>query len=290
MSISFRCDGCGKAYKTSEQWAGRTVHCKQCGKDLLISKAPAPSAPDVDLYGLDEEVPAFPPLTSNPYAPPQAPLSPPEKADDREDDAEPDNPWRSIWTRPRATIRYLVKNDPDRNVLLLAVLGGIVNSVGRASQRSMGDTIPLGGVLIACLIGGTLGGPITLYIGAALLGWTGRKLGGRADARKVRTAMAWSSVPLVVSGLIYVPMILLFGKELFTSETPKLDANPVMAMMVMAFVAVQVLLAIWSFVLFLKCLGEVHRFSAWRALGASVLAFLVILVPILPRLAAIAMS
>ena len=33
----------------------------------------------------------------------------------------------------------------------------------------------------------------------------------------------------------------------------------------------QVLFAIWGFIVMLKCLGEVHRFSAWRALGAFLL-------------------
>jgi hypothetical protein len=128
-------------------WQGiQDIRAEQCGKDLLVPNAPAPSAPEVDVYGLDEEeAPAIPPRTSNPYAPPQAPLSPPEKADDRGDDAEPDNPWLSIWTKPRATVRYLVKNDPDRHVPLLAVLGGIANALGRASQRSLGDQMPLGG-------------------------------------------------------------------------------------------------------------------------------------------------
>jgi hypothetical protein len=31
---------------------------------------------------------------------------------------------------------------------------------------------------------------------------------------------------------------------------------------------------IWIFVISLKCIGEVHRFSAWRALGAIVVGFL----------------
>jgi hypothetical protein len=151
--------------------------------------------------------------------------------------------------------------------------------------------MPLGGVLISCLIGGTLGGVITLYLGAALLSWTGQRLGGRAEAWKVRTAMAWSSVPSVVAGLFNVPLILLLGNEFFTSESPRIDANPNLALMLMAIVAAQIVLVIWSFVLFLKCLGQVHRFSAWKALGASVLAFLVLLVPILLiAFATIAMS
>jgi hypothetical protein len=39
-------------------------------------------------------------------------------------------------------------------------------------------------------------------------------------------------------------------------------------------------LGAWSFVVTLKCLGEVHRFSAWRALGSIVVLILAIAVVI----------
>jgi hypothetical protein len=34
---------------------------------------------------------------------------------------------------------------------------------------------------------------------------------------------------------------------------------------------VEAIISIWSFILMLHCVGAVHRFSAWRALGAFVL-------------------
>jgi acetyl esterase/lipase len=56
MPISFQCDHCKRSYTTSEQWAGKTVKCKQCGQAMKVpsaaepAAAPAPSA--VDVYGL----------------------------------------------------------------------------------------------------------------------------------------------------------------------------------------------------------------------------------------------
>ncbi len=38
---------------------------------------------------------------------------------------------------------------------------------------------------------------------------------------------------------------------------------------------------LWSFVVVLKCVGEVQGFSAWRALGAMFLAGLLIVVPLI---------
>jgi hypothetical protein len=41
-----------------------------------------------------------------------------------------------------------------------------------------------------------------------------------------------------------------------------------------------VLIGLWGFAISLKCLGEAHAFSAWRALGALILAAFIVIVPI----------
>jgi hypothetical protein len=66
--------------------------------------------------------------------------------------------------------------------------------------------------------------------------------------------------------LLWVPELLLFGEELFTEATPRLDADPGLQALLLAFVAAELLAVLWAFVLFLKCLGQVQDFSAWRAL------------------------
>ena len=79
MSISFQCSHCQRSYTTSEQLAGKTVKCKNCGQPIKIPSAPPPSPADVDVYGLSEmdhgerERPAatsvLPPRGSAPVAP-----------------------------------------------------------------------------------------------------------------------------------------------------------------------------------------------------------------------------
>ena len=66
--------------------------------------------------------------------------------------------------------------------------------------------------------------------------------------------------------LLWIPELLLFGEELFTEATPRLDAAPELQGLLLVFVAVELTAALWAFVAFLKCLGEVQGFSAWRAL------------------------
>lgn len=103
-----------------------------------------------------------------------------------------------------------------------------------------------------------------------------RRLAWRTgESEQVRAAIAWSSVPLIWALLLWIPELVLFGQDLFTSSTPRLDANPLLAVALIGFGLVELTIGIWAIVVFLKCLGQVQGFSAWRALGNALLAFLI---------------
>lgn len=195
------------------------------------------------------------------------------------------NPWFSIWTRPRATIQQIVDTHPTRLVLLLAAVAGFSQFLDRAVMRNLGDRMEWPMILAIAAVAGPVLGIVGLYIGGALLRWTGGWLGGRASMEQVRAAIAWSSVPLIWALPLWIPELALFGQDLFTKATPRLDANPLLAVVLIGFGLVELIIGIWAIVVFLKCLGQVQGFSAWRALGNALLAFLIvftaILVPIL---------
>ena len=176
------------------------------------------------------------------------------------------NPWVAIWTRPRATIRQQVERDPEAWVLALVAVAGVGHLLSDASARSYGDRMDLPTLLVMALLVGPLFGILGAYVGGWLLRWSGRLLGGSARPAEIRAAIAWSGVPYVASMLLWIPELLLFGEELFTEATPRLDAAPELQGLLLVFVAVELTAALWAFVAFLKCLGEVQGFSAWRAL------------------------
>ncbi len=185
----------------------------------------------------------------------------------------PQNPWLSIWTRPRGTIRAIVRLDPEKHVILLAALAGVGQVLDRASTNYMGDDASLLVIFFIALIGGSIGGIISLYISGAILSWLGGLFGGQASAVEVRSAIAWASVPLIWAMLLWIPELALYGSDMFTSVTPRIDNQP-WALLVLGLV--EIVIAIWAIVIFLKCLGEVHGFSAWKALGVSILPGVVI--------------
>ena len=196
-------------------------------------------------------------------------------------DAHTLNPWFTLWTEPRATIQQIVDSDPRRFVLVLAALGGFFEALDRASARSMGDTLEMPVIFGIALVFGPLGGLVTLYLGAALIGWTGRWIGGRASYEQIRAAIAWSSVPLLWLQLIWIPELLLFGSEMFTTEMPSTQATPSLAILLFFFGVVQLIGLVWFFVVYLKSLGQVQQFSAWKALGNVGLVFLILIVPLM---------
>lgn len=200
------------------------------------------------------------------------------------------SPFLTIWIRPRDTIRRIVDTNPTRHVLLLAALSGAAESLDRAIGEGMGDRVSLPIVLVIVLALGPIGGIVTLYVGGWLLRRTGSWLGGVATVEEVRAALAWATIPTTLSRFLSsLVLIAVFRDEAFTTLTPSTDAllaaRPLLELLVgvllVGIVVVGVVLGVWSLVISLKCLGEVHRFSAWRALGAMAIAFAVILIPVL---------
>ena len=200
------------------------------------------------------------------------------------------NPWVSMWTKPRATIQQIVDTNPQRLVLLLAAAAGFGQALDRASINSIGDRVDWPVIFIVAAVGGPIAGLIGLYIGGALIHWTGTWIGGKTSAENIRAAIAWSSVPMLWALLLWIPELALFGQELFTAETPVIDADTTLNSAFLAFGAVEVTIGIWTLIVYLKCLGQVQGFSAWKALGNSILAGLVIIVPILIIAIAIGLS
>jgi hypothetical protein len=196
------------------------------------------------------------------------------------------NPWFSIWMQPRATIQQIVETDPRRLVLVLAALGGFSTVLDRASMRSLGDKLDWPVLLLLAVVVGPIAGIVTLYIGGVLLRWTGSWIGGQGSAQHIRAAMAWSTVPEIWGLLLWIPAFAVFGQELFTSTMPSVEANPSLNIVLLGFAAISLVIGIWQFVVFLKCLGQVQGFSAWKALGNSIMASMVVLLPIVIVIAA----
>ncbi|MFI8709594.1 Yip1 family protein [Bacillus sp. NPDC077411] len=191
------------------------------------------------------------------------------------------NPWFSIWIKPRDTMKEIFISNP-KNVFLLILLGSFVHALDQASLRNMADSISSPSLLFPIIILGTfIGSLIYYFLLPALLNWVARKLGGQGNFEKTRYATAYSFIPSIYSLiLVWVPSFFLFGIENFTSETPEMDSSITLIILFGIFALIDFVIGIWTIIISLKCLGEAHQFSAWKALLTTILSFMIIILPL----------
>ncbi len=193
------------------------------------------------------------------------------------------NPWVGMWMNPRETIRRIVDHDPTRHVMILGALAGGLALLNMALAASIGTPpVPLPAWVVPYLpisaflspfVGGALG-IAAVYVSGLLFTWAGRALGGVGTAREVRAAAAWSEVPQITFAIVMLGVLLVtgVGQALFPSLPPA-DPN-VAARAARQFTpakGVAALISLWSLVVFLHALAEVHGFSSWHALGSFIL-------------------
>lgn len=233
-----------------------------------------------DLPPSGGEIPPAPP------APPWAPAPPPEPEAfapppivPPEIRAEPLNPWLSMWTRPRATMRQILDTNPRTWVHALAMLGGISELLVAPVPRPLADVSPAV-MLAGKILCGILLGLIGLYLGSFLVWVTGRWIGGQGTFVDVRAASAWPNVLSLWGALLWLPLIAYLGMGAFTLHGESLLDDSVGMMMLLPVQMIGLAIGVWRLVVALKCLGEAHRFSAWRALGAALIGGILVTIPL----------
>lgn len=191
------------------------------------------------------------------------------------------NPWISIWLNPRTTIQKIIETDPEGLNIVLASLAGVSQVLARASGSGKGDHLSLPVILLIAALLGPIGGIITFYISSRLIHWTGKWIDGRSSATNIEAAIAWSYVPVIWSLLLWVPKIILFGEESFTSRTPMVSNNGVLHFAFLGFTVIDLVIGVWTLVIVVSVLSQVQKFSIWKAIANIILPFIVVGVPIL---------
>src|SRR5207245_2933877 len=145
--------------------------------------------------------------------------------------AEAPEPWISIWSRPRATLRHILDTDPRRGLFRLAAIGGIAQGLAAATKPGYGDAYSIPIVVTVAVAGGALAGLLGIFIASVLIGMTGRWLGGRGGMTEVMAALAWANVPAAWSLALWLPRAALLGEETFHSLPASIGENPPAALL-----------------------------------------------------------
>jgi hypothetical protein len=168
------------------------------------------------------------------------------------------NPWLTMWSQPRSTIRALVHSKPTYGVLLLASIYALQSFFFYANWWSLGlhahyYTLLVLGVLLSPLMGF-----IWLYFNAWLLHFTGLLFRGHASSASLRTALAWSNLPTSINLLPWILFLILDPAIAFIQDA---GGPPSIFLNLISFI-----LSLWSLILLIQCLCELQSFTPLRSL------------------------
>ena len=188
------------------------------------------------------------------------------------------NPFLSIWFQPRKTIQYIIsQSSPGQLIIFLAVLAGINRVLARGPILELGKKFDLLTILLIVLVVGPLTGIAGLYLQAFGLRLTGRLLGGQADSSQLRAALAWSSLPMLLGLVLWIPQIAILGRYAFVKNPGEYVETGLMTLM-LEFKLEQLILSLWSIVLQVKCVSEVQRVSIGKAI-LNIILMILFLIP-----------
>jgi len=186
------------------------------------------------------------------------------------------NPWLSVWTQPRQTVRSIVNTDPKYGFVALSAIYGFPMALNLAQNFSLGGRVPLWSILIGSLIVCIILGMIGISISTWLLHVTGRWIGGKGNYQTIRTAVAWSNVPNIVTTLMWVVLFGVFGGLVFSKQFTEMQFVGFQAGIVFIIFLIQAVISVWGFVILLQGLSEVQQFSLWKALLNVLIPFVIV--------------
>ena len=172
-----------------------------------------------------------------------------------------------IWTEPRVVFRFLEDFRYDRYTYVLLFLAAVVNSLDHAGKNNMGEEHSLMYVLIMTIIFGGTFGAMFYYIYAAIASWVGRWFGGKANTASLLRVFAHAAFPVVLTLVIVIIHIALFGIDLFRGEIVIDDYDTTYNVIYWITIVVQISLAIWGICLAVVGVSEVQKISIGAAIG-----------------------
>ena len=186
------------------------------------------------------------------------------------------NPWLSILTSPRKTIRQIVEYDPNYRLIILSAIYGFSALLGIAQNLKLGDKLDVYMIIIPAIILAPLWGYILFSVSSWFILFTGKWLGGKATFKQVRAATAWANVPSIVNVLMWILLMIAFGSSLFQDVVNKTALPPGKIFVVFSIMLVQLVASIWSLVIYINAIAEVHMFSILRAIFNIIIAMIIV--------------
>ena len=176
------------------------------------------------------------------------------------------NPWLEIWTRPRATIRRIVNERPNRCLWALAGIYGFGSLINNAQSFGLGQSLDLWAICLIVVLLSFVWGYIFFSIWSGVVYWIGRLFKGKGTFQSVRAAYAWACVPLAVNIPLWILLIGVFGQDLFKLSFGSEEYSGALFVVLFSALIVRLAMAVWSLVIYFNALAEVQSYSVLKAI------------------------
>lgn len=180
------------------------------------------------------------------------------------------NPWITIWTSPRSTIRSIVDTNANKSFWLLAIIYGFQTLLYTANYGSYGAYYNPFLIFFLSLIISPIIGGIWLYIGSWILKLSGLIFKGGAPITHVRAAFSWSKVPLLINILLWIILLIFTQQSVFLKDGSQYGTVFVNLLSIAS--------GVWCVVLVVQNIREVQGFNIWKAIGNVVIAWAISLI------------
>lgn len=176
------------------------------------------------------------------------------------------NPWLTIFVKPRQTIRAIVDSNPNFRLLTLSAIYGFCSLLGFAQNFNFGDKKETLLALLPLLLLAPFWGYLVFSFSSWFVFITGKLLKGQGTYKEVRSAYAWSNVPLIVNALLWIFLIIVFKISLFSDTALQGVLTGGRSFLLVGVVFSQLVFSLWGLVIYIIGVSEVQRFSIFKTL------------------------
>ena len=176
------------------------------------------------------------------------------------------NPWLSILTKPRETIKAIIEFNSNYRLLILSMIYGFSAILGATQNLKLGNKFDFIAIIISVVILAPLWGYLSFSISSFFIYFTGKLIRGKGKYKDIRAVAAWSSVPFIVSSLLWIVLLFIFGAGVFNNFANKELLSTGFIFILFAIMFVQLIASIWSLIIYINALAEAQNFSILRAI------------------------
>lgn len=171
-----------------------------------------------------------------------------------------------MWVHPRKTIRAIVDLNPNLGLWWLSAFYGFSSLLYLAQVFSLGDWMNFYLILFGSIVISPFWGYVSFTFNSWVVFMMGKILSEKGRYRHIRASLIWANAPMIVNAIFWIVLVIFYRTSLFRDFPGGhlLSAEETTLFLIILFI--QLILAIWTLILFLHALSEVQKFSIGRSI------------------------